>query len=271
MIRLLILMLTRRWGLMILGGLLLVIGLVMGAGSHQVSYQTIDHGTFQRYSDDSGDEYLQVENTSTFYVINDNDFTPSFNGDSVFQGSPSFILVARKDSQNVDEQTTDGTQLSGNGYQVEEITILNDNGQTAQQYTTSTYRQNPNGYYENDWTGGLALAFLGLVLGVLAVVFPKLRGRNKGAQPQPVPAMGMQGQGQMNANANPYANPYQQPTLYQPPDPYQQPYQSPAQYPNPYNPTQLANPYGQQPQNPVYPPPAGAYDKTQLANPYEQP
>ncbi len=34
MIRLLIYMLTRRWGLMILGGLLLIIGLVMGAGSH---------------------------------------------------------------------------------------------------------------------------------------------------------------------------------------------------------------------------------------------
>ncbi len=271
MIRLLIYMLTRRWGLMILGGLLLIIGLVMGAGSHQVSYQTIDHGTFQRYSDDSGKELLQLENTSTFYIINDGDFSPAFNGDSVFHSTTSFILIARKDSQSVDEQTTDGTQLSGDGYQVVAITILNDNGQVAQRYTTDTYRQNPNGYYENDWPGGLALAFVGLLLGGLAFAFPFLRARNKGAQP--APAMGMAGQ--FNASAAPYANPYQQPyqqpaAPYQQPNPYQQPYQSPAQYPNAYNPTQPANPYGQQAQNPGYPPTPGAYDKTQLANPYDQ-
>jgi hypothetical protein len=286
LIRLLIFMLTRRWGLIVLGVLLLIVGLVVGAGSHQVSYQTIDHGTFQRYSKDDGTEYLQLENTSTFYIINDSDFSPTFNGDTVFQNSPSFILVAHKDSQSVDEQTTDGTQVSGNGYQVEAITVLNNNGQTAQQYTTSTYRQNPNGYYENDWPGGLLLAFVGLVLGSLAVVLPRLRSKGKSAQP--VAAMGMQGQGQMAANpyANPYQQPtpyqqpypyqqpaYQQPTPYQQPNPYQQPYQGPAQYPNPYNPTQPANPYGQQQaQYPAYPPSPqpGSYDKTQLARPYDQ-
>ncbi|HLI08187.1 MAG TPA: hypothetical protein VKV40_16585 [Ktedonobacteraceae bacterium] len=268
LLRLLIFMLTRRWGLIVLGVLLLIIGLVVGAGSHQVSYQTIDHGTFQRYSKDDGTELLQLQNTSTFYVINDSDFSPTFNGDTVFQDSPSFILIARKDSQSVDEQTTDGTQLSGNGYQVEEITILDNNGQPAQQYTTSTYRQNPNGYYENDWPAGLLLAFVGLVLGILAFVLPQLRGKSKKAQP--VAAMSAQAQ----MNVNPYANPYQQPGPYQQQNPYQQPYQNPAQYPNPYDPTRLADSY-QQAQNPVYPPPPppqqGSYDKTQLARPYDQP
>lgn len=276
LIRLGIFLLTRRWGLIVVGALLLVIGLGYGASSHHVSYQTIQNGTFTPYVVDDGNDYLQQNSGSTYYVVHEADFSPVFDGSQVFKNnSQTFVFVADTSSQDVDVNLTDGTHLSGTGYQVEKITTFDSSGQTTGTYTTSTYQNNPSGYDQNNWPVGILLSLLGLGLGALSILLPRRAGRLKpakgasGFSVSPSAAMGMQGQGQ--PNAAPYANPYAQPGAYQQPNPYQNPYQSPAQYQqqNPYNPAQPANPYSvQPPAAPQYPSyPAGSYDKTQLASP----
>ncbi len=44
MARLIILLLTRRWGLLIVGAILIIGGAVWGMTSHQVTYQTSKQG-----------------------------------------------------------------------------------------------------------------------------------------------------------------------------------------------------------------------------------
>ncbi|GAC1566471.1 MAG: hypothetical protein NVS3B14_09020 [Ktedonobacteraceae bacterium] len=262
LIRLLRLLLTRRWGWIVLGVVLVVAGVILGASSHQVSYQTINNGSFTPYVVQGGTDYLQVANTSTYYVINEADLSPHFDGKTVFTSKNNiFSIITRSDTEDVDVQLTDGTHLQGSGYQVEQIKQLDSNGQPLQTYSTSEYTQNPNGFYENNWGGGATLIVLGLLSGALAFFVPRFfkNKRQKSFSMAPA-AMGTQGQ----------AFPNQQP------NPYQQPYQNPSQYPSyPQQPQYQANqphpPYPPQPQYPSYPPQQGSYEPTQFASPNQTP
>lgn len=256
LIRLLRLLLSKRWGWMILGIVVMVSGVALGASSHQVTYQPITKGNFTPYVVEGGTDYLQTSDGSTFYVIKEADLSPHFDGTAVFGGGQkTFSILTRSDTEDVDVQLTDGTHLQGTGYRVERITQIDNTGQPLQTFTSAEYTQNPNGFYENNWAGGAGLIVLGLLALVLSFLAPRylLNKRQKSLAATPV-AMGNQGQ------AFPYQqqpNPYQQaPNPYQQaPNPYQQPYQNPSQYPQ----------YPQQ-QYPPYPPQPGGYEPNQLAN-----
>ncbi|MGH2494803.1 MAG: hypothetical protein ACRDIV_08870 [Ktedonobacteraceae bacterium] len=248
LIRLLRLLLSKRWGWMILGVVVLVSGVALGASSHQVTYQPITKGNFTPYVVEGGTDYLQTTDGSTFYVIKEADLSPHFDGTTVFGGErKTFAILTRSDTEDVDVQLTDGTHLQGTGYRVERIAqVDNTTGQTLQTYTTAEYTQNPNGFYENNWAGGAGLIALGLLALVLSFFVPRYLQNKRQKSLTSAPAtMGMQGQ----------ALPYQQPNPYQQmPNPYQQPYQNPSQYPQ------------YQQQYPSYPPQPGEYNPTQLAN-----
>ncbi|HKV57642.1 MAG TPA: hypothetical protein VJO32_05150 [Ktedonobacteraceae bacterium] len=249
LIRLLRLLLSKRWGWMILGVVVLVGGVALGASSHQVTYQPITKGNFTPYVVEGGTDYLQTTDGSTFYVIKEADLSPHFDGTAVFGGErKTFSILTRSDTEDVDVQLTDGTHLQGTGYRVERIAqIDNTTGQPLQTFTTAEYTQDPNGFYENNWAGGAGLIVLGLLALVLSFFAPRyLQNKRQKSLASAPAAMGMQGQ----------ALPYQQPNPYQQaPNPYQQPYQNPSQYPQ----------YQQQ-QYPSYPPQPGGYEPTQLAN-----
>lgn len=311
LLRLALLLLTRRWGWMALGAVLIIIGIVLGVASHQVSYQTINHGSFTPYVVSDGNDYLQTSG-STYYVITESELSPTFNGLSIFKTSQTFSMIARTDSQNVDVQLSDGTHLQGTGYKVEKIDVLDSNGTPTQSFVDSEYTKNPNGFYENDWPGGIALIVLGLIAGALGFFAPQLlRGKLQRFQraPKSAPAaVGAPGQVGALPPPNPYQQPYSNPSQYpgygqgQPGQPsYNQPYQQNQPYPNPAqqyqqnpqqgyqgypaypnytDPSQYQQQPGQQypsspqpsyPQQPPSPQQGGSYEKTQLANPYDYP
>jgi hypothetical protein len=297
LIRLALLLLTRRWGWMILGAVLIIIGIVLGASSHSVAYQTIDHGTFTPYVVDGGTDYLQT-NGSTYYVINEGEMSPAFNGVTVFKNNGTFSMITRTDTQDVDVQLTDGTHLQGTGYKVEKIDVLDSNGTPTQTFVDSEYSQHPNGFYENNWVGGILLIVLGLLAGAAGFFAPQLlKGKLQGLQrsPKAAPAVaGVPGQAGVMSQPNPYAQPYQNPSQYpgyapgqasynQPNQQYpaypQNPQQAYPSYPNYTDPSQYQQPaqpnppasQPQYPQQPPYQPSPGSYDKTQLANPYDYP
>ena len=245
-VRLLRLLLTRRWGWMVLGVVVAGIGVALGASSHQVKYQPITNGNFTPYVVEGGTDYLQTSDGSTYYVIKESDLSPHFDGNTIFGGNQkTFAILTRSDTEDVDVQLTDGTHLLGTGYRVERIAQVDPTtGQFMQIYSTAEYTQNPNGFYENNWAGGIGLIVLGLLSVGLGLFAPRIfkNRRLKASAPAPV-MMGNSGQ----------AMPYQQGNAYQqPPNPYMQPYAGPSQYPQ----------YPQQP---------GTYDPTQLARPQSFP
>jgi len=269
MIRLIILLFTRRWGLIIVGALVLIGGLIYGASSHNVAYQSVSPGSVAHFlSGDSGTGYLQMTGSPKLYVLNESDFTPALSGTNTFGDGDNISFVYRTDSTtDIDQTSTIGTHLVGPAYTVVELTVFSSNGQ--QVFKTSDYSQNPNGFYQNNWLAGGAIAFVGLIILALAFVLPSIL--KKKQQPAYNEAtMGMGLQGQPNPYQQPNQPPYQQP--FQPPyqQPNQPPYQDPASYgqyppqqPGQYPPPPYNQPYGQaQPEQ---------YDPTQVANPYNQP
>lgn len=290
LIRLSRILLRRRWGWYILGTILAIVGISVGATSHTVAYQTVSSGSFTPNIVDNGTDYLQLNNGSTYYVINESDFTPTFNGATFFKQSVDISLIARTDSQSVDVSLTDGSHLQGDGYTVEQIVLLNSNGQPQQTYTSSEYTQNPHGFYENDWIGGGALLVLGLIAVGLGFFVPqRIQKRQRRATNVATATAGPQGSAPAYPPTNPYASPYgtaSSPTAYTDPSQYQagsayaqspipiQPYGVQNPQPNipniPYQAPSQFSPYEAQPHYPVpqpYPPQSGAYDQTQLADP----
>jgi hypothetical protein len=276
LIRLSIYLVSRRWGWYLLGAILLVAGVVVGLTSHQVAYQIINKGSFTPYIVQGGTDYLQTNNGSTYYVINESEFSPAFNGSSVFKNSGSFTMIARSDTQDVDVQLTDGTHLQGTGYKVEQVVILDSSGNPAQTFNDSEYTQNPKGFYENNWASGVALIVFGLIAGIAGFFVPQmLKNRRKAApaapfvQGQPMQSMP---QYQQPYPAYPPQNPvYQQPNIpypqQNPYQPYQQPSQASQSYQQPYtDPSQYQQPYTDPSQYQGFMP-----EQTPRNNPYDPP
>ncbi len=277
LVRLALILVTRRWGLIVVGAILAVVGLIVGFTSHGVTYQRVPQGTIAHFlAGDDGTDYLQMDGSSTLYILHEQDFTPAINGTKTFANGASISLIySPDDTTGIDVTSTLGTHLVGKAFKVVQITSL-DNGSKV--YATSEYSQNPNGFYQNNWGIGAILLVIGLVTAGAALILPAAFGVRKpqsqaGFSVAPSAVMGMQG---TPPQANPYQQPYQNPAQY----PQQQQY---PQYPQPgqpgYEPTQMANPYNpgqppsypQGPQGPQNPQPGGSYEPTQWANPHDRP
>ncbi|HZU70204.1 MAG TPA: hypothetical protein VFA09_23235 [Ktedonobacteraceae bacterium] len=257
MIRLLILLLTRRWGLIVCGVILVIAGLIWGAvGSHQVTYETSQPNT--NYHIGSGSEtgniYINADGSSDYFVALNGSFGRSV-AQSDIDNSTAISFVARTDTTSVD-LNVNGTTVN-EAHQIEKLVFYDSSGNVLGTYTTSEYLANPNGFYDNEWLKSIWLIIAGAILGVLGLVLPMFRKRPQVASPVFTGAVGAQ-------PAQPYS-PYQAPTVYgQPyqgpqaaPDPYGQAYQGPQQYPQQY--PQATQYPSQQPGNqPGY-------------NPYQQP
>ncbi|HEY1348619.1 MAG TPA: hypothetical protein VGF67_03220 [Ktedonobacteraceae bacterium] len=147
--------------LLVLADLALIIGgLFYGLGSHTVAYQSPQGKDFVPYFVSSGITYLQVHGSSTYYVINENDFSPSLNLQDAFANNQSFSFVARSNSDDLDVTFTDGIHLQGKSYQVVNLTFFAHNGTTTQ-FATSEFKQNPRGYYENHWPEAILVLLIG--------------------------------------------------------------------------------------------------------------
>lgn len=283
LIRLAILLLSRRWGLIVVGAVCIIGGIFYGLLSHDVSYQRVGPTQVIHYLrvSDSSDAYVQLSNSPTLYIIHQNDFSPSLNNISFTDQSMVSIVYQTDTTTHIDVSSTSGAVLDGDAYTIIQMTDSDGNAV----YTTSTYNQNPTGYYQNNWGAGIALFLLGAIIAGLAGFWPMIRARrSKGVATNMVAGtyMGYQNQPVQNypnynqnpqypaqplqpaSPSDPYATPYAGPTVYPPVANSQYPqypqypqspqYQQYPQYP-PLQPSQPQNPYSQHGQaNNPYPP-----------------
>ncbi len=179
LIRLAILLIPRRWGLIVVGAVLAIAGLIVGITSHQVTYQTVNKGTIIHYlygqsdsgGNDNSDAYIELQDGS-LYFLNESDFSPALNSDTI-QSQVVSMVYDPTNTKSIDISSSNtSTHLSGTGDQVVQLTSFYSNGQNPATFTTSEYQQNPNGFYQNNWTGGAALLVLGLLIGGAALLLP---------------------------------------------------------------------------------------------------
>lgn len=256
MARLLILLLGRRWGLIVCGVALVVAGLIWGAaGSQQVSYENSQQNVSYHIGTgtQSGNIYINANGSSDYFVALSGSFNPPI-PQSDIDNSTTISFVARTDTTSINLEDN-GTTIS-EAHPIEKLIFYDKNGNVLATHSTAEYTANPNGFYDNEWLKAIWLVIAGLILGGVALLYPLMRKRPQGSASFPA-AVG--------AQPSPPYQPYQQP------NPYGQAYQGPGQYPQaaPYPPQQPGygqpgnNPYQQPPQQPGYGQPG--------SNPYQQP
>ena len=255
MVRLAIFVLTRRWGLIIVGAALIIGGLIWGLTSHQVSYVQFNNVSANAYDigvgETSGNVYINQHGSDDYYAGFKSDF--SVPQDEI-DNTASFSFVARTDTSSLDPalHAPDGKTIN-DAHKIEKLVLFDQNGKMLGTFTTAEYNANPNGFSDNEWIKSIWLILVGLILGGAALLVPLFAKKPQTGASFNIGAAGAQ---QPYQQPTQYAPPYQQqPYQQQPANPYgQPPYQGPGQYPQgaPYPPPQ-PNPYGQ-PNNPQYPP-----------------
>jgi hypothetical protein len=247
MVRLAILLLTRRWGLLLVGAVLVVGGLAWGVTSKSVPYQSSNDSTTYRVAKgaDSGNVYIHPDGSDDYFVAFAADFTVP---QDAIDKSTAISFIARTDTSSLDPalHASDGTTIY-DAHKIEKLVFYDNSNSVLNTYTTSEYNANPNGFYENNWSKSIWLILVGVVLlvivplsTVLSKKRPEVASFNMGAGVPPQPYQQPMSYGQQQP-PNTYAPP-------QPYNPYVPPQQQPPQYGQP--------PYGQ-PGNPYQQPPQG--------------
>jgi hypothetical protein len=240
MARSLILALGRRWALIVCGVALAIAGLIWGAaGSHQVSYENSLQNVSYHIGagSQSGNIYINAGGSSDYFVALSGSYNPPI-PQSDIDNSTRISFVARTDTTSINLDDN-GTTIN-EAHPIEKLIFYNKNGNVLATHITADYTTNPNGFYDNEWLKAIWLTIIGLILGVVAFLYPMLRKQPQGSASVHAAAVGAQ-------PSQPY-QPYQQPNL------YGQTYQGP-QYPQaaPYPPQQPG--YGQPGSNPYQQPP----------------
>jgi len=242
MARLIILLLTRRWGLLIVGVALIIGGVVWGMTSHQVTYQTSKQDVTYHIAigETSGNVYINPDGSSDYFVAFKNDFNPQITQSDI-DNSDTISFVARTDTSSLDPALeVNGTTIN-DAHKIEKLVFYDKSGNVQKTFTTAEYQANPNGFNDNEWIKSIWLIIAGAILALLALIVPMMV-----KKPQPSTGFSIGAGG----GQPPYGQPYPQ----QPTNPYEQPYQGPGQYPQgaayPPPPTygQPGNPYQQPPQ-----------------------
>ncbi len=173
-------LLFERTGRIALGTLLLVGGLIFAVTSHTAAYQqlTDTEGTaislhMVSFDQNNGDVYLQDSNhTTSFYIIHEADFSPTVQS-FMFQLNGGFTSLIYDSSQGRQVTLADSIN-GGTGYTVEQFTLLDFLGMSQYSFTSATYREHPEGLYQNHWPLGGSIAAIGLLLLLFTSWLPRL-------------------------------------------------------------------------------------------------
>jgi hypothetical protein len=250
--------------LIVFGAIALLVGIIVGVSSHQITYQSVGRGTIAHYiASEDGTGYLQMTSSPTLYVVNENDFTPIINGIDTFKDGDAISFFYQPDNTtDIDVTSKIGTHLVGKAYTIVQITLFDTNGQTI--FATSAYKQHPQGYSQNNWGLGILLILAGLAM----VGGSFFVGRNRlqpsfNAAPGAMMGnpMGMQAPANPYAQASPYQGTEQYPHYQQHPQQYQQYPSQPDQYPpaSQYPAFSAQQPMGAPAQYTPYPPQSEQY------------
>ncbi|HEY1354390.1 MAG TPA: hypothetical protein VGF67_32675 [Ktedonobacteraceae bacterium] len=246
MARLVIFLLTRRWGLLIVGAALIIGGVIWGMTSHQITYQTSQQGVTYHIAmgETSGNVYINPDKSSNYFVAFKSDFTPSISQSDI-DNSDTIDFVARTDTSSLDPALQTGGTTINDAHKIEKLIFYDQNGHIQQTFTTAEYQANPNGFNDNEWMKAIWLIIAGAIIAAAALIVPMLTKR-----PQPATGFAIGTGGEQPYQQPVYGQPY---APQQPANPYAQPYQGPGQYS----------------QGTAYPPQPPAYG--QPGNPYQQP
>ncbi|MGH2480579.1 MAG: hypothetical protein ACRDHW_13065, partial [Ktedonobacteraceae bacterium] len=234
----------------------IIIGLVVGVTSKQVSYIQSHGGTGYHVvpGERTGNLYINADGSDDFYVAFSSDFSVP---QSILSAPGSISFIARSDTSSLDPafDAPDGTTVN-DAHKIEKIVFEDNNGKVQGTYTTAEYNANPNGASINNWPAGLGVMGLGVLLAVLGL-FVSRRKQPQGFSMAPVGGV------QQPMYGAPAATPYGQPA----PNPYGQPYPGAAPMGQP-----APNPYGQPyPGQPAPNPYGQPYPGQPAPNPYGQP
>jgi len=170
----------QRWGLILLGILLIIVGLIYGAIPHKTSYQSITKAFIVHYLSGRGVGYMQLEKSPTLYIVNEGEFLPVFSADYLNHGNVLISFLYRTDeTTNIDASSDNNVHLVGPAFPVMRIMLYHQFGQQPIVFSTHEYFQNPNGYYQHNWMTGLALSILGLTFIGLGYFMTVVRRRKK--------------------------------------------------------------------------------------------
>ncbi len=274
MVRLAILLLSRRWGLIVVGALLVIGGLIWGLTSHDISYQSYSRANYDiNTGKTSGNVYINTKGSNEFFAAFKDDFSPAI-ATSDLDKTDTVSFIARTDTSTLDPALNANGTTINDAHKIEQLVLYDQSGNKINTYTSTEYNANPNGFNDNHWLLASLLLIVGLLLGGAAFAYPMLAKKQQAGTNFNMGANPVQPYQQPYPQQQPYAQPNpQQP--YAQPNPYGQPQQPYAQ-PNPYGqpqPSAQPNPYGQPPQYPPaapYPPQQAPYGQPG-SNPYQQP
>lgn len=174
---------ARRWSLIIIGIILVLGGLIYVAIPHQTPYQSIPKSFIAHYLSGRGTGYMQLEKSSTLYIVNEGEFLPAFSADYLNHGQIVISFLYRNDeTTNIDASSDNKVHLVGQAYSVEQIKLYYQYGQPPEVFSAQEYLQNPNGYYQHNWIAGMVISLLGLIFIGLGV-FLTIRGNKKKKHP----------------------------------------------------------------------------------------
>jgi len=170
----------QRWGLILLGILLIIVGLIYGAIPQKTSYQSITKAFIAHYLSGHGIGYMQLEKSPTLYIVNEGEFLPAFSADYLNHGNVLISFLYRTDkTTSIDASSDNNVRLVGPAFPIVRITLYHQFGQQPVVFSTHEYYQNPNGYYQHNWMAGIALSILGLIFMGLWYFMTVIRGKKK--------------------------------------------------------------------------------------------
>ncbi len=170
----------QRWGLILLGILLIIVGLMYGAIPQKTSYQSVTKAFIAHYLSGRGIGYMQLEKSPTLYIVNEGEFLPAFSADYLNHGNVLISFLYRTDeTTSIDASSDNNVHLVGSAYTVERITLYHQFGQQPVVFSTHEYFQNPNGYYQHNWMVGIALSILGIIFIGLGLFITVRLGKKK--------------------------------------------------------------------------------------------
>ncbi|HEX9132367.1 MAG TPA: hypothetical protein VF844_08740 [Ktedonobacteraceae bacterium] len=171
---------ARRWGLILVGIILAIGGLTYGVIPQKTSYQSITKAFIAHYLSGRGTGYMQLEKSSTLYIVNEGEFLPDFSADYLNHGQVLISFLYRTDeTTDIDASSDTHVHLKGTAYQVERIILYHQFGQPPEVFSTHQYFQNPDGYYQHHWMAGILLSLLGLIFTGLGLFMTVRRGKKK--------------------------------------------------------------------------------------------
>ena len=132
----------QRWGLSLIGILLIICGLMYSAIPQTTPYQEISKAFLAHYLSGHGIGYMQLEKSSSLYIVNEGDYIPAFSADYLNHGNVLISFLYRSDeTTSIGVSSDNHVHLVGQAFPVVRITLYHQYGQQPVVFSSHEYSQ----------------------------------------------------------------------------------------------------------------------------------